>query len=410
MKDDMSDFYRGGAREISRPPALWTLAFLSFVLLNLFIFMGFDLLLPTLSLYLEGHGRSEAEVGRIFGTFTISAILMRMLASTLARRLEAVWLVRLGLLGCMLAGVWYFWADTVPAGMGARFLHGAGFGLASTLITALASQIIPPARMGEGLGYLGLGTTLALALGPFMGIWLVDEFGYLPMFLVAAAFYAVGIIMVSFLPRIKLASAAPGSPKPRLVLLSRRVAGPSFLMFLVGVIMSSVSIYMALFCREAGLPYAGHFFVLSTIGLFVARFTAGRIHDRLGPRYIMIPSGLMLLAAMLALYETQTRDLLFAASVIYGFATGAVFPSLQALALAAVPLSGRTEATAGLFNAFDLGMGAGSLSLGYLASQVGSYRMVYVGGAGASLALLMFYLVYYELIGRSKPKPAGGGW
>lgn len=409
MRDDNSDLTGREAPELPQTPALWTLAFLSFVFLNLFIFMGFDLLLPTLSLYLEGHGRSEAEIGRIFGTFTLSAILMRMLASTLARRLGAVWLVRLGLLGCTLAGIWYFWADTVPTGVGARFLHGAGFGLASTLITALASQIIPPARMGEGLGYLGLGTTLALALGPFMGIWLVNDFGYLPMFLVVAAFYATGILMVSFLPKIKLASSAPDAPKPKLVLLSRLVAGPSFLMFLVGIIMSSVSIYMALFCREAGLPYASHFFVLSAIGLLVARFTAGRIHDHFGPRYVLIPSALMLLASMLALYMVQSRDLLFAVSIIYGFATGAVFPSLQALALSAVPMSGRTEATASLFNAFDLGMGAGSLSLGYLASQAGSYRLVYVGSAGASLLLLLFYLVYYELIKKASTKKAGGG-
>lgn len=409
MSEQSTDFYRGGASEVTQPPALWTLAFLSFVFLNLFIFMGFDLLLPTLSLYLEGHGHSEADIGRIFGTFTISAILMRMLASTLARRLEAVWLVRLGLLGCTLAGIWYFWADTLPTGMGARFLHGAGFGLASTLITSLASQIIPPARMGEGLGYLGLGTTLALALGPFMGIWLVDEFGYLTMFLAVAAFYATGILLVSILPKIKLASAAPGAPKPKLVLLSRQVIGPSFLMFLVGIIMSSVSIYMALFCREAGLPYASHFFVLSAIGLFVARFTAGRIHDRLGPRYVMVPSALMLLVAMLVLYTVQSRDMLFAVSIIYGFATGAVFPSLQALALSEVPMSGRTEATASLFNAFDLGMGAGSLALGYLASQAGNYRLVYVGSAAASLLLLLFYLVYYELIKkRARPKISGG--
>ncbi len=402
--DDLNDFYRGGARPVSRPPALWTLAFLSFVLLNLFVFMGFDLLLPTLSLYLEEHGNTEAEIGRIFGTFTISAVLMRMLASRLARRWDALRLVRMGLLGCAVAGIYYFWAHTVPTGMAARFLHGAGFGLASTLVTALASQIIPPARMGEGMGYLGLGATLALALGPFLGLWLVEAFGYLVMFAVVAGFYAGSIFLVSLLPKIRLASAQPGAPQPKLTLISRRVLAPSFLMFLVGAIMATVSIYLALFCKEKGLPYAGHFFVLSTVGIFFSRFTTGRIHDRFGHQYVLIPAGLILLGSMLWLYQAESREGLFCVSITYGLSTGAIFPSLQALALSAVPLSGRTEATASFFNSFDLGIGLGSLVLGVLAGRVGTYGSVYLGGAGVAAVWLLFYLLYYVILRRGGRK------
>lgn len=395
MNDDLSDFYRGGAREPAGPPALWTLRFLSFVLLNLFIFMGFDILLPTLSLYLEAHGNSEAEIGRIFGTFTVSAVLTRMLAGRLACRLDALWLVRIGIMGCAMAGIWYYWAHSLTTGMAARFLHGAGFGLSSTLITALASQIIPPSRMGEGMGYLGLGTTLALALGPFFGIWLMNEFGYLVMFMVVSGFYVAAAGLVSLLPKIKLASSSPQAPKPRPVLVSRRVLAPSFLIFLVGVVMSSVTIFLALFCKEKGLNYAGHFFVFSTIGLFVARFTAGRIHDRLGHGYVIIPSGLMMLGSMIFLYAADSREALFVISIVYGLSTGSIFPSLQALTISLVPISGRTEATASFFNSFDLGIGCGSLLLGYVASRVGSYGMVYMGGAAASALLLVFYGVYY---------------
>ena len=398
MSKENFDFYRGGARGPSRPPVLWTLPFLTFVLVNLFVFMGFDILLPTLSLYLEANGNNEAEIGQIFGTFTISAVLMRMMASRLASKVDAMWLVRWGLLACALAGGWYYWAYTLPTGMAARFIHGAGFGLASTLITALASQIIPPSRMGEGLGYLGLGTTLALALGPFFGIWLMDEFGYFIMFMVVAAFYVAAIVVAHLLPKIKLASAAPGAPRPRLVLFSRRVLGPSVLMLLFGLVMSSVTIFMALFCKEKGLPYAGHFFVLSTIGIFVARFTTGRIHDRLGHYYVIIPAGIILLASMLLLYQTESRDSLFIVSLLYGLSTGAIFPSFQALALSAVPMTGRTEATASLFNSFDFGIGIGSLALGALASQAGSYSSVYLGGAGAALGLFIFYVIYYLVL------------
>ena len=405
MINDMNDFYKGGRRGY-RLQALWTLAFVTFVALNFFVFMGFDILLPTLSLYLESYGNSEAEIGKIFGTFTISAVLMRMLAGRLAFHLEAIWLVRIGIIGCAIAGIYYNWAVTVPTGMTVRFIHGAGFGLASTLITALASQIIPPARIGEGLGFLGLGTTIALALGPFFGIWMMNEFGYFAMFAVVSGFYLAAVAVTFLLPKIKLASTAPGAPKPKVVLLSSRVWAPSFLMFMIGLIMGSVTIYMALFCKEKGLPYAGHFFVISTIGLFVARFTAGRLHDRLGHIYVILPSIVMLVLVMLMLYEAESRNMLFFISIMYGLSTGAAFPSIQAIAMSSVPLSGRTEATASLFNSLDLGIGSGSLCFGYIASRSGSYSSIYLWAAGASLLMMVFYLVYYRLI---VPRKKGGG-
>ncbi|MDL2226042.1 MFS transporter [Deltaproteobacteria bacterium OttesenSCG-928-M10] len=405
MRNDINVFYRGGERPVAGEPRLWTLTFLTFVALNLFIFMGFDILLPTLSLYLEGHGRSESEIGRIFGTFTVSAVLVRMFAGRLSRRFDAMWLARLGLMGCAVAGACYFWSHGVISGVAARFLHGAGFGLAQTLMMALASQIIPPARMGEGMGYLGLGTTLALAIGPFFGIWLMEDFGYFTMFMVVAAFYVASMLMLSLLPKIQLASARPDAPVPPIVMVSRRVMIPSVLIFIIGLAMSSVSIFMALYCKEKGLPYAGHFFVFSAIGLFVARLFAGRIHDRAGHMYVILPAGLILLACMLLLWLTADRDILFAVSILYGLCSGAVFPSIQALTMEAVPLNARTEATASFFNAFDLGLGAGSLGLGYLASHLGTYSSVYLGGAIVSVVFLAFYLIYYLVI-KKRLKPA----
>ena len=405
MKNNTRKFSDNNESAAPSIPRLWTLTFLTFIVLNLFIFMGFDILLPTLSLYLEANGRNEAEIGRIFGTFMVSAVLVRMFASRLSRRFDAMWLARLGFFCCALAGIYYFWAHTVTAGVAARFLHGAGFGLAQTLMMAMASQIIPPSRMGEGMGYLGLGTTLALAAGPFLGLWLVDEYGYFTMFAVVAAFYVGSVLTLSFLPKIQLASAQSDAPAPRLVLIDHRVLVPALLIFIIGFIISSVSMFMALYCREKGLPYAGHFFVFSAIGLFAARLFAGRIHDRAGHMYVLLPAGLILMGCMLLLWLTADRDILLTVAVLYGLSSGAIFPSIQALTIEAVPLSGRTEATASFFNAFDLGLGTGSLTLGWLAGQMGSYSSVFFGGGMAAVAFLVFYL-YYMVIKKVARKKA----
>lgn len=378
-------------------PKLMSGNFLKFLLINLFIFLGFDILLPTLTLYLESFGATEAEIGRIYSVFVVSAIFMRMFSGRLAAGRSALTLVRLGLAVCGLAVIFYYWSTNTYLAMGVRLLQGAGLGLATTLLTALASQVIPPTRMGEGMGYLGLGTTLALALGPFFGVWLMNEFGFLTLFIVATAFYALSVGGISVLPPVKLAAPPEGAARPPLVLVSKRVIAPSLMVFMIGLALTSTVIYLALYCKEIGLPYAGHFFVFSTAGILVSRLSAGRIHDRIGPSYVIIPASILLALTMLLLAKADSRGMIFTAAILYGLSTGALFPSIQALAMSAVAISRRTEATASFFNAFDIGIGIGSVLLGYLAAWAGTYISVYWAATAISILLPLYYIAAYIL-------------
>ncbi|MCL1889824.1 MAG: MFS transporter, partial [Desulfovibrionaceae bacterium] len=180
---------------------LWSKAFLCFILLNFCIFMGFNILLPTMSLYLEKHGLSGGEIGIIYSTFMVSAIAMRTATGFLVSRRSPLPFIGLGLALCALASFGYYWSTTLYKGIFFRLLHGAGFGLTSTLITAMASQTIPQSRLGEGMSHLGLGTTIAMAAGPFLGIWLMREWGFMILFLGAGSccVLAIGVLrLLSF--------------------------------------------------------------------------------------------------------------------------------------------------------------------------------------------------------------------
>jgi MFS family permease len=400
------------------PQLLWTRAFVSFLFVNFFIFMGFNVLLPTLPLYLESHQANEAEIGLIFAVFVVSAVLMRMFAARLAFRFSAFRVVNAGLLLCSIAAIGYYWATSTPLAMACRFIQGAGVGLASTLITALVSQVIPLHRMGEGMGFFGVAPALALAAGPFFGLWLMNEWGFFIMFLAVAIFYILGIAVVAVMPKVTLSaygatpetpdksSAAPAGDKPKLVLFSRMVAAPSILMLMLGITISAAITYMALYCKERGLPYAGHFFVLSTVGILTSRLNAGRIYDHRGHPFVILPSGLLLLGCMALLYIADTRNLLFTASLLYGFAVGAIFPSLQALAISYAPINRRTEASASFMNAYDIGFGLGAAIMGQIAHLAGNYGIIYLAAAGAMLFFLIYYIVYYLLINKTAGRPA----
>jgi predicted MFS family arabinose efflux permease len=301
----------------------------------------------------------------------------------------------LGLSAFSLAMILYYWATSVPLAMGVRLLQGAGLGLATTLLTTLASQVIPASRLGEGMGYLGLGTTLALAIGPFFGVWLMNTYGFLVLFLTVSAVSAAAVGVTWSIKGVTLPSPRADAPKPRPVLFSRLVWPQSLLAFIMGMVFNTIIVYMALFCKERGLDHADSFFVLSTIGILAARLSSGRVYDAFGHRYVIPPAAGLLLGALVLLYLAKTPNLLFAASILYGLASGALFPSLQALSLGSVSLDQRTEATASFMNSYDLGFGLGALLMGHLAFMTHSYVTVYLAAAGVTLVFLAFYLIYY---------------
>jgi predicted MFS family arabinose efflux permease len=279
--------------------------------------------------------------------------------------------------------------------MGVRVLQGLGFGLATTLITALASQAIPVSRMGEGMGYLGLGTGLALAVGPFVGVWLKDVYGFRVMFVCVGACYLIASGIFSSIKNVSLPKRKPGSPAPKLVLFSPLVIPQSILMFVLGLIINTILVYMALFCQERGLPHADTFFVLSTIGIVFSRLNAGRIYDHFGHKYIIIPSAILMLLALFLIHQSHTRNFLILAAITYGLAIGGLFPSLQALTMNAAPLEQRTEAAASFLNSYDLGFGLGALMMGQIAQITKSYSSVYLTAIMAGFIFLVIYVFCY---------------
>jgi MFS family permease len=475
---------------------LWTGTFFTFLSVNLCVFMGFNMLLPTLPLFLEGAGLTEQEIGVVFGSFTVSAVTARLSAARLSGIFGAAAAARIGLFVLSAGTLAFVLRDSVPFYMAARLLQGLGAGLTSTLMVSLASQTIPPSRIGEGLGYLGLGPTVAMATGPFTGLYLAETFGFGVMFMAAAACSLVAGFVSLMLPKIAVPGpkgagggrtsgkgdsqpASRGETPPmqeaaRAVLAARTamaggngggaaagavagagaaagvVAGagaaagvgalagadagagavpgagslsplppapaghgpcvpsriewaavaPSFLMFVYAVAVSAVTTYLAVYAAERGLPSAAEFFVVSTGGTLVSRLWAGRLYDRKGHFFVVPPALALVAFAVASLVSVPGRALMDVSAVLYGIGAGALFPSLQTLALTSVPRERRTSASACFFVAFDVGMGAGSVAMGGLAGMFASYRAAFV----AAIAFLAYFIVCYFMLFR----PDGG--
>src|SRR5699024_6298153 len=76
-----------------------------------------------------------------------------------------------------------------------RIIQGIGWGFSTTASGTIATDLIPPNRRGEGMGYFGLSGNLALAFGPALGLTLADFISFTQLFFICAALGLTALIL-----------------------------------------------------------------------------------------------------------------------------------------------------------------------------------------------------------------------
>ena len=72
----------------------------------------------------------------------------------------------------------YFGAASMGLLLLVRFLHGAAFGATHVATGTVVAGVVPRERYGEGIGYFTLSQILATAIGPFIGLRLIQRGGF----------------------------------------------------------------------------------------------------------------------------------------------------------------------------------------------------------------------------------------
>lgn len=380
----------------SSPQKLWGRSFIFIMLANALLFMAFEMLLPTLPLFVSTLGGNASQIGLVTGIFMFSAILVRPFTSVLASRMNKKFLLIIGITICALTTGAYYLSSGIGIILILRVIHGFGFGLATTYFATIATENIPRERRGEGMGYFGVGETVAISIGPLIGTSLLFKYNYQSLFMGGMCILLLGLLMAIFVSRkSKLGSNAESSEShtTTVKLIEKKVLFPSLLIMLVGVAAGSIMSFVALFAKERGFDNVAWFFFIVAIASFAVRLFSGKMFDRLGPGSVLLPSALFAIAGLFVLTVAQNDIHFLIAGALYGFGFGAIFPAIQTWCVNLVDEHEHENAMASFFNFFDLGIGGGSLLLGMVASAF-SYTLVYYIAIGIFVVYILFYLVY----------------
>ncbi len=380
---------------------IWTKDFIIIVIANFFIFTSFQMTLPTLPLYVQEIGSNETWVGIIVGIFTFSALLIRPFGGKLLDTTGRAPVFLIGLAILVLSLYSLAISTTILILVIVRIVQGVGWGLSNTASGTIASDLVPKDRRGEGLGFFGLSGNLALAIGPALGLFLVDHIEFSTLFIICGSLTLIALVLALNVRYVKPEPLTDSEIQEdadtaeRFNFIEKRALPASALLFFITFTFGGIATFLPAYTFQQGFQshYIQIYFVLYALALVTTRFFAGRIYDRRGLPIVFIPGIILIISGLTLLAILNSPVYLFVGAILYGLGFGTVQPALQASAINSTPIRKRGMANATYFSAFDLGVGLGAITFG-LVAQYADYSSIYWISAGSGvLSLLLFFIL-----------------
>jgi MFS transporter, DHA1 family, multidrug resistance protein len=264
-----------------------------------------------------------------------------------------------------------------------RLLSGAATGTISASI-AMISTVVPKDKLGFSLGLMQVAFFLGMTLGPWIGGFLADAFGYRFAFMAGGAILFIGGCLILFGTRERFVrpTEAVNRARGRILSLLNRQGLPAmlalFFVFHVSVFFVApiLPLFIETMCapgREGVASTTGLLFAISGGAAALAAGGIGYLSDRIGYKRILLFHLCLLAASMLLHSLAQSIFQLILLRVAYGLASGGIIPTMNALTGHLVPPESHGKAYGLTASMTSLGMAAGPFLGGITASWWG-YR------------------------------------
>ncbi len=371
-------------------------------------------------------GGSELELGWIVGVGMIGSLTMRLTQGTVIDRAgpRDIWLFSLALLAASLAG--HVWVQSA---------HGPAIYLLQILYrTALAGvfgasftyvfQLLPPQRMGEGVGMIGIAGFMGMIVGPVIGDAIASgarghgatalvaanqataplQRGQIDaLFLTAAGVAVAGFIVAWIVTR---GNVRPPRRKelPLYRALRRYHGGPVLLMGVtMGVAIGLPATFVRTFASDLSIERIGPFFAIYSGVAIAARLFTYRLTDRLGVRPMILLGNATMIVGVLTYLAVRTEAMLVVPAALTGIGHSLIFPAVIAGGSATFPRRYRGLGTTLILAMMDIGVLLGMPLVGgivHSARQMGlpDYPTMFVCVTG----LLTVTTVYYAWVSAAR--------
>jgi MFS family permease len=365
----------GIVRQAAASPAtdrLFTTAFVLVISANLANALGAYMATAILPVYVVSLGRSEFQAGLVTGMLAFTALVLRPLVGWLVDAWRRRPMVLIGT-GCYtVASLMYAAFASLPLMLISRVIHGYGLSNYSTASSAFLADIAPRRRRAEAMGYYSVAMDIGMLAGPALAFFLVKYTGLQHIFLLIAA-----LSCIAFLISIPVREARPPrlGPAPpwqlRTGIVSKAALPAAWMAFCLGMGVGPVTAFIAIFARHRGVDNPGLYFTIQAIALMVSRTFSGRLADRRGPVFVIMPGLICMAVGLLLLPFAHSLLHLMLSAAFIGLGFGSSQPATMAWAVDHVSPDQRGMAVSTYFLGYDSGISMGSFIPGAIATKFG---------------------------------------
>ncbi|WP_099157837.1 MFS transporter [Virgibacillus ndiopensis] len=377
---------------------IWTKSFIGISMTQFMVFMIFYTLLTTLPIYvINSLGKSEADGGLIVTVMLVAAIIVRPFSANLLDKTGKKRGLILSVATFTVTTFFYIWIDEFIPLLILRFIHGLSFGVITTATGAIAADVIPHDRRGAGLGYFAMAMNLAVVVGPFIGLSLLQFVSFKMLFVILSILMIAGLIfsIIVHVPQENEITIKAGnhkfSPNDLIELKAIPIALiSSFVSLAYASILSFISVYSDSLGLSAAASY---FFLVFAIVMLISRPYFGRTFDIKGPNYVILPCLFIFAIGLLTLSFTGSAWMLLLSAGLIGLGYGTLLPSFQTMAIQTADHARSGHATATFFMLYDTGIAVGSFVWGLVVAGVG-FQKLYMINVILVVVVIGLFLLY----------------
>lgn len=381
---------------------LFNRTYLLLILVNLVTAFGFSMITAIISSYALTLGAGLTLAGTMAGIFSLAALCIRPFSGIAIDIFNRRNMCIFSTLLICISFLGYALVSSAPAMFSFRILHGVAFGISGTANMVLVSEYIPQERLGEGLGYFGLGQIVAQICGPGVGMTIKDRFGYQNLFIIISL---MTLLAVAILFLVKERDSKVCKPKnaKNVFRFHNLIAKECIVYALIAGLFSLgngiTGSFLVLIGENRGITNIALFFTVNAVILLIMRLIIGRVIDKSGLTLIVTFSLILTAASMFTIGKATGIVLILVAAVLKAVGQGGGQISLQSACIRKVDVERVGIATSTYYIGADMGQGFGPIIGGKL-SDLFSYEIMFYCMAIFMLAGVVVFHFYQIRVNR----------
>lgn len=385
---------------------LWTPSFIFACLANLLTGVAFYQISVTLPFFIIEHFKvDKAEMSIIISSYVLAALFIRFFSGYLVDNFsrKKVYLISFILFVSLFFG--YTIASSVAFIFILRIFHGLTWGVITTSSNTLAIDLLPTRKRGEGIGYYGLMSTLAMSVGPIIGMYIYDNYPFNYIFYSALVFGFIGIISVFFIkdPNVKIKENKTDSTPITIDRFILTYAIPlAFNILLLEITYGTLYTFGVMYGKELKIEGASYMFLSIAIGIATSRIFSGKLIDKGWINQVNILGISSIALGYFFISYPILESFYFIGAYFIGLGFGVSIPAFQTQFMNMTTPEKRGSANSTFFIAIDLGLGIGMVAAGKFVETLGFQKLFLMSGILCVIAVFYYYFVSLHTYNKHK--------